>query len=103
MGQPETSETRPPTPSRKQAAIAAFTVLAILAHLVLRYAVRASADVLGRPIHELPLLAALFFGGVPLVFGLLVKLGRREFGSDLLAGLSIVTAVLLGELLAGTL
>ena len=33
---------------------------------------------------------------------LLIKLFRREFGSDLLAGMSIVTAVLLGEYLAGT-
>ena len=34
---------------------------------------------------------------------LLVKLLRREFGSDLLAGISIVTSVILGEYLAGVL
>jgi heavy metal translocating P-type ATPase len=34
---------------------------------------------------------------------LLIKLWQREFGSDVLAGISIVTSVLLGEYLAGTL
>src|SRR6185369_169926 len=52
---------------------------------------------------QLPLLATLLFGGVPLVIELLLKLLRREFGSDLLAGISIVTSVLLGEYLAGAL
>jgi hypothetical protein len=42
------------------------------------------------------LVLALALGGVPLVLELLLKLLRREFGSDLLAGISIVTSVLLG-------
>jgi heavy metal translocating P-type ATPase len=50
-----------------------------------------------------PLLVALILGGGYLVFGLLGKLFRGQFGSDLLAGLSIITAVLLGQYLAGTL
>jgi len=50
-----------------------------------------------------PLWAALVFGGGPLVLGLTSKALRGEFGSDLLAGLSIVTSVVLGEYLAGTL
>src|SRR5262249_39238610 len=50
-----------------------------------------------------PLLAALLFGGVPLVVELLIKLAHAEFGSDLLAGLSIVTSMILGEYLAGAL
>ncbi len=37
------------------------------------------------------------------MWDLLKKLIRREFGSDLLAGISIVTSVLLGEYLAGTI
>jgi heavy metal translocating P-type ATPase len=49
------------------------------------------------------LFVALALGGIPLVLELVLKLLRREFGSDLLAGISIVTAVLLGEYLAGTL
>ncbi len=50
-----------------------------------------------------PLIVALVFGGLPLVAELLWKLVHFQFGSDLLAGLSIVTSILLGEYLAGTL
>ena len=52
---------------------------------------------------EVPLVLMLVLGGVPLVGGLVAKLGAGTFGSDLLAGLSIVTSVLLGEYLAGVL
>lgn len=52
---------------------------------------------------SIPLLAVLALGGVPLVYQLIVKLGQGDWGADLLAGLSIVTAVLLGEYLAGSL
>jgi heavy metal translocating P-type ATPase len=45
----------------------------------------------------------LALGGGWLVLGLLTHLYRGEFGSDLLAGISIVTSVILGEYLAGTL
>jgi hypothetical protein len=48
-----------------------------------------------------PLFAVLALGGVPLVYTLSRKLLAREFGSDLLAGLSIVTSVILGEYLVG--
>jgi heavy metal translocating P-type ATPase len=46
---------------------------------------------------------ALAIGGTPLVLELALKLVRGQFGSDLLAGISIVTSVVLGEYLAGTL
>ena len=54
-------------------------------------------------VHQAPLLLALTAGGLPLVWDLVRKALRREFGSDLLAGISIVTAVLLGQYLAGVL
>jgi heavy metal translocating P-type ATPase len=83
--------------ARRNAIIAGLALLAIVAHLLLRFAV-------GLPqVAQWPLLAALAVGGVPLVGELVVHLWRREFGSDLLAGISIVTSVLLGEYLAGTL
>lgn len=78
--------------------IAALALVAIGAHLVLRYALAVDTVV-----HRLPLWVALAAGGAPLVFQLLRKALRKEFGSDLLAGISIVTAVLLEEYLAGTL
>src|SRR6202795_4763366 len=92
-----------PVASRKQALIAVLAILAIACHLLLRFAFRAEGTALGLQIVKLPLILALALGGVPLVLELLLKLLRREFGSDLLAGISIVTSVLLGEYLAGAL
>ena len=92
-----------PTTSRKQALIAALSSGAIVAHLILRFGVRASGERFGLALYEWPLVVALVLGGAPLVFNLLTKLIHREFGSDLLAGISIVTAALLHEYLAGVL
>lgn len=83
---------------RMQAAIAVLAILAIVANLVMRYGLSLSETV-----SNIPLWIAFALGGGPLVRGLLMNLIRREFGSDLLAGLSIVTSVILGEYLAGTL
>lgn len=88
----------------KQVLIAVLALAAIAVHLVLRFGVRATATILSDvTVADLPLLVALVLGGLPLVVELLQKALRREFGSDLLAGISIVTSVLLGEYLAGTL
>jgi heavy metal translocating P-type ATPase len=92
-----------PVTSRKELVIAGFTTAAIAAHLVVRFGLRPAGSVAGVAILDLPLIAALLFGGAPLVLDLAIKLLRREFGSDLLAGISIVTAVLLHEYLAGAL
>jgi heavy metal translocating P-type ATPase len=83
--------------------IAAFTLLAIGLHLLLRFTVGSTAEIHGIPLHQFPLFAALLFGGGPLLLELLARVLHREFGSDLLAGISIVTAALLGEYLAGAL
>jgi heavy metal translocating P-type ATPase len=100
---PEAPDGSTRSASLKQSVIAIGAIAAILIHLVLRFVVGTTLEIFGFPLHELPLLAALLCGGVPLVFDLLVKLLRGEFGSDLLAGISIVTAVLLGEYLAGAI
>src|ERR1700746_785885 len=84
--------------SRRTSLIASLAIAAILLHLILRFGLRMNP---GRA--EIPLLATLALGGAPLVYELLRKLLRREFGSDLLAGISIVTSVLLGESLAGSI
>ena len=52
---------------------------------------------------DLPLVIMLVCGGLPLVWGLLRKLFTGTFGSDLLAGISIITSILLGEYVAGVL
>jgi heavy metal translocating P-type ATPase len=89
--------------SRKQGIIAVFAIAAIALHLGLRFGLRISGDFYFVRIYDLPLIAALVFGGAPLVVELLLGLFRGQFGSDLLAGISIVTAALLREYLAGAL
>jgi heavy metal translocating P-type ATPase len=83
---------------RRHGVIATVTLLCISAYVVLRYTVQV-------PLHsaDLFLWVALVAGGGPLVVELLLKLLRREFGSDLLAGISIVTAVALHQYLAGSI
>ena len=83
---------------RRTSVIALFAAMAILVHLVLRFSLRTTSG-----IYQIPLLATLVFGGIPLVYELARNLLRREFGSDLLAGISIVTSVLLNEYLAGSI
>ncbi len=89
--------------NRTQLSIAILAIVAITVHLALRFGFELNSSFLGWRIIDWPLYVALAFGGTPLVWELLVKFSRGEFGSDLLAGISIVTSVLLGEYLAGTL
>ena len=72
--------------------------MAILLHLVLRFGFHTTPGT-----SQIPLLATLALGGLPLLYDLLRKLLKREFGSDLLGGISIITSVLLGEYLAGSI
>ncbi len=83
---------------RRTTVIASLSVAAILCHLALRFGWRAAPG-----ISRIPLLVTLVIGGLPLVYDLFRKLLRREFGSDLLGGISIITSVLLGEYLAGSI
>jgi heavy metal translocating P-type ATPase len=86
----------------KEVAIAVVALVAIGIHLISRLGVEPTGRVLGFPPRAIPLLIALACG-IPLVLGLVLRLSRLEFSSDLLAGISIVTSVFLGEYLAGTL
>lgn len=81
-----------------EAHIAVSSILAILLHLALWYFAGIHTQ-----IALLPLYIALLYGGVPLLLELTRKLVKREFGSDHLAGLSILTAVLLGQFLVATI
>jgi heavy metal translocating P-type ATPase len=93
----------PPRPGRRESRIAAGALAAIAIHLAVRGLLREAPALGAVPLRDLPLLAALALGGAPLVLTLLRQALRREFGSDLLAGISIVTAVVLHQYLAGTL
>src|SRR5690242_1461966 len=78
--------------------IALLALAAVLLHLGLRYLSAAYGFA-----SRVPLFVALIAGGLPLVVQLTRKLINREFGSDLLAGVSILTSVLLGEYLVGVI
>lgn len=81
-----------------EAYIAALAIVCILLHLILRF-----SDTSYQIYSLYPLYLTLAVGGGILVLDLLYKLVTFNFGSDLLAGMSIVTAVFLGEYLAGSL
>ena len=83
--------------------IALLAAVAIAVHLALRWSPRGSELFGPFQLAEWPLIVALAGGGLPLVIELLWKALHREFGSDLLAGISIVTSICLDEYLAGTL
>lgn len=83
---------------RKTTVISSFSFVAILLSLALRFGFRAAPG-----IYQIPLLVTLVFGGLPMLFDLFRKLMKWEFGSDLLAGISIITSFLLGEYLAGSI
>lgn len=83
---------------KKPKNIALVTIAAILLHLVLRYLLHSP------PIAwQVPLLAVLIGGGIPLLVPLAKKFLAREFGSDHLAGISIITSVILGEYLVAAI
>ena len=82
----------------KETYIAALSAICILLSLTLRFSFHTTVGV-----WEAPLFITLVAGGVPLLIDLGTKLLSREFGSDLLAGLSVVTSVLLGEYLVGAI
>ena len=101
-GHAAASDTRSRT-NRRQGAIAGLALVGIGGHLLIRYGLRLPGGVGGVAFADFPLLVVFALGGIPLVAALAAKAMRREFGSDLLAGISIVASVLLHEYLAGAL
>jgi len=83
---------------RKSTLIAVLALTAIITYLVLHFGLGAKTST-----QNLPLLITLVLGGLPMLYDLLRKLLKREFGSDLLGGVSIITSLMLGEYLAGSI
>ena len=101
--------------------IAVLSLLGISAYLVMKYGFTLTNEIytfkintqltsgltnlhqsqidLSTSLLQLPLLVVLLLGGIPLLYKLTDKLLRGDFGSDLLAGISIITAVSLNEYL----
>ncbi|MBX3171981.1 MAG: cadmium-translocating P-type ATPase [Candidatus Eremiobacteraeota bacterium] len=78
---------------RRQLAIALLAAAGLAVHGLLRW--------FDQPWHGFPLQAVVVLGGLPLLWDLLRKASRGQFGSDLLAGISIITSVCLDQWLAG--
>lgn len=89
------------TPSRREWIIAWIALTGIALHLLLLF-FTPQAMVIGLQVAWLPLFIVLL-AGLPLVADLVFHLTKGEFNSDLLAGISIITSVILGEYLAGSL
>jgi len=83
---------------RRDLLIAALAIAGIAAHLAVRFGfgVHGYAEVF-------PLYAVLALGGLPLVLRLVQKSLAGEFGSDLLAGISILASALMGQYLVGSI
>lgn len=78
--------------------IAITSIVGIVAHLLLRYIIVVPSQFV-----DLPLFCVIAGGGAIIVWKLLGRILARQFGSDLLAGLSIITAVALGEYLVASI
>jgi heavy metal translocating P-type ATPase len=87
-----------PAGLRRDSAVAVLATVGVFSHLTLRYLFHSSQIA-----YNVPLLAVLVIGGVPLVLVLIRKCFAREFGSDLLAGISIVVATIQAEYLTGAI
>ncbi len=83
---------------QKSIIVAVISLLGISIYLILRFVYETDPA-----ISRLPLLVILVVGGLPMLYDLLRKLLKREFGSDLLGGISIITSIMLGEYLAGSI
>lgn len=84
--------------ARRDALVASLALLGIGLHLVMKYALGAVGSST-----DAPLFAVLVIGGTPLVLRLAWRGLHGAFGSDHLAGVSIVASVLLNQYLAGAI
>lgn len=78
--------------------IAILAIAGIIAFFVIHFFIPSYGDY-----SNYPLYVVLLIGGGPLVVELLRRMFHLEFGSDLIAGISIVTSVILEQYLAGSL
>lgn len=83
---------------KRNGLIATASVSLIVIHLLLRFFLQ-----FDKKISDYPLTIALLGGGVPLLYELIRKILKREFGSDFLAGISIAASFFLKEYLAGAI
>jgi heavy metal translocating P-type ATPase len=98
LGSGASASVSTPGAQSRETYIALLAAAGIAAYFALHYLVGVRAE-----IYNLPLYLTLAVGGLPLLIGLVRRLLRAEFGSDLLAGISILSSVLLGQYLVGSI
>lgn len=98
LAQERSEERQKPSRWTTPTVISLLALASVLVHLALRFLFSVP-----RIVWQVPLILALIAGGLPLLVPLTRKLLAREFGSDHLAGISIVTSVVLGEYLVGVI
>jgi len=98
MSPQEATPVKIPISTSRETYIAIVTAIAIASHLILKYLTH-----LPPLVYFVPLLVAVVVGGIPILVTLGKKLWVRQFGSDLLAGISILASVLMGQYLVGAI
>ena len=98
LGSGASASVSTPGAQSRETYIALLAAAGIAAYFALHYLVGVRAE-----IYNLPLYLTLAVGGLPLLIGLVRRLLRAEFGSDLLAGISILSSVLMGQFLVGSI
>src|SRR6185312_3528528 len=83
---------------RSQTWISVLAAVGIVVHLLLRYLFRMAPS-----LADFPLYLTVAAGGAPLLWSLVRHMVRMEFGSDLLAGLSIIASISTGQFLVGSI
>lgn len=96
MGESERGES---SNQKLNAFITLIAISGIIIHLGLRFLAPESYAIY----KNYPLYVVFVLGGVPLIYDLLKKMIAFQFGSDILAGISIVSSIFLDEYLAGAL
>jgi heavy metal translocating P-type ATPase len=88
--------------SRWQVIVALAAIGSITLSLLLRF-ISIEGKILGIGIENIPLFILIFLAGFPLLIQISAKILKKDFGADLLAALSLVIAVILGEYLVAAL
>ncbi|AVZ39413.1 MULTISPECIES: heavy metal translocating P-type ATPase [unclassified Dietzia] len=87
----------------RQGVLALTTVLAIVIHLLSRALTDPDVSDITEWVIRAPLVAVVVVGGIPLIIGVVRSAVKSAGGADMLAAVSIVTAVLLSEWLVAAI
>lgn len=85
----------------RDALLVIASLMAMASHFILRS--MGLPDFAGVQVADIPLIAILLAAFIPILWQIVHKLRKLNFGADILAVLALITAAILGEYLAGVL